>query len=182
MKLKKITLGLIAFCLAVSAQAGVYSNDEYIDSIDDTQYVRVVRSEPVYENISQQVPYQQCWNEQVPVQTTSGSRENSTVGTVIGGVAGGVLGHQVGGGRGKTAATIGGAILGSVIGNNIGGRDTRHTRTHYETRRVCDTKYRTRNKRVLTGYNNIGYYNGRKIVKFSEERLRNIPVTTTISY
>lgn len=58
-------------------------------------------------------PKQQCWNEQVAVNS------HGYGGAVIGGVAGGLLGNQIGGGRGRTVATAVGAMTGAVVGDRM---------------------------------------------------------------
>lgn len=60
-------------------------------------------------------PRQECWNEQVPVQ----SADNGYGGAIIGGLAGGVLGNQVGRGNGKTVATAVGAAAGALVGDRV---------------------------------------------------------------
>lgn len=187
MKTKMIVLGLIATSIIGCAQDNYYYNDNsnYQDESSNTQYVKVVDSRPVYDNAVERTPYEYCRNVRVPVRrggNSGGFDAQNGLGTLIGGVAGGILGHQVGGGNGKTVATIGGAILGSAVGNNLSRRDRDNGRVYYEQRRECETRYRESRKRVLTGYNNIGYYKGQKIVKFSSNRLRTIPVQVTISY
>lgn len=62
-------------------------------------------------------PRQECWNEQVPVQ--SGGQGYG--GAIVGGLAGGILGNQVGGGNGKTIATAVGAMTGAVVGDRMSG-------------------------------------------------------------
>lgn len=64
-------------------------------------------------------PRQECWNEQVPVQ--SGGQGYG--GAIIGGIAGGILGNQVGSGNGKTVATAAGAATGAVIGDRISSKN-----------------------------------------------------------
>jgi uncharacterized protein YcfJ len=78
-------------------------------------------------------PRQQCWNEQVPVQ----SQGSGYGGAVIGGIAGGLLGNQVGGGNGKTVATAIGAATGAVAGDRIAGRNA--PATQYQTVQRCKT-------------------------------------------
>lgn len=177
MKLKLLVLSLTSASL-LCAQS--YTDDSHVE------YVKVVKNIPVYENQRVSEPYEECHYENVPIHSRRGSGDviGNNVGTVLGGVAGGVLGHQVGGGHGKTVATVGGAILGSIIGNNVSHRDDRYRDdvARYEKRRVCEKRYRDSTKRVLSGYDNIGYFKGQKITKFSPEALREIPVTTTISY
>lgn len=60
-------------------------------------------------------PRQECWNEQVPVQTA----RQGYGGAIVGGIAGGILGNQVGGGNGKTIATAVGAMTGAVVGDRM---------------------------------------------------------------
>ncbi len=149
--------------------------------IQYTEYVKVVSSEPAYEEVTEQVPYQECWDEQVPVQEYRRSGDR-TAGALIGGAAGGLLGHQISKGSGKDVATIGGAILGTLVGSNLAEQNGGYASTRYVTRRRCTTKYRTHTEQRSMGYKNVGYYKGRKIVTYSDHRLRRIPVTVTISY
>jgi uncharacterized protein YcfJ len=60
-------------------------------------------------------PRQECWNEQVPVQTVG----QIGGGTILGGVAGGLLGNQVGGGNGRVVATAIGAVTGAMVGERM---------------------------------------------------------------
>lgn len=131
-----------------------------------TQHVKVTQHIPIYEEIIKQIPHEECKYEK------SQNGVNSTVGSIIGGVAGGVLGHQVGGGSGKTAATIAGGIVGTMVGGNIANSD--------EYKKVCKTVYTKVHENSLIGYDNVGYYQGQKIVKFAPEKLRHIAVN--ISY
>lgn len=74
-------------------------------------------------------PRQECWNEQVPVQTAQ-----DPGGAIIGGIAGGIIGNQVGRGNGRTVATAVGAMTGAVVGDRMsrGG-------TGYQTVQRCRT-------------------------------------------
>ncbi len=177
--MKKIILGFVAISLtALMAQAGSFTT---------TQYIKVVKSKAKYENVIRRTPYEECWDERVPVQRNRYRRDHRRdgFGTLIGGVAGGIIGNQVGRGRGKTIATIGGALIGSLVGNNLSQRDyndNSYTYTTYETRRRCTTHYNGRRERKFVGYKNVGFFKGHKIVRFSQEKLNYIPVTITVSY
>ncbi|NOX15706.1 MAG: glycine zipper 2TM domain-containing protein [Epsilonproteobacteria bacterium] len=139
--------------------------------------VRVIKSSPQYRTVTTRTPYQECWNEQVPVNSNN---ENGTIGALIGGVAGGILGHQVGGGSGKTAATVGGAIIGTLVGKNLS--ENQNSVTTYKNQRKCVTKYDERSSEKFIGYRNIANYKGRTIVKFSDRPLRRIRLNITVSY
>lgn len=60
-------------------------------------------------------PRQECWNEQVPVQSAA----SGYGGAVMGGIAGGILGNQVGRGNGRTVATAVGAATGALVGDRM---------------------------------------------------------------
>jgi len=179
--MKKFNLGIMALATsAIIAQAGSFSVN---------QYVKVERSKAKYENVTRRTPYEECWDERVPVKRNHRRRygnNNNGLGTLIGGVAGGILGHQIGGGSGKTVATVGGAIIGSIVGNNLSRRnynnDNGYEYVTYETRRRCKTHYNESSERKFAGYKNIGYYKGKKILKYSQRKLNYIPVTITVSY
>ena len=177
--MKKLILGFVAVSLTgVMAQAGSFTT---------TQYVKVEKSKPKYENVIRRTPYEECWDERVPVRRNHHRRGRNYdgFGTLIGGVAGGIIGNQVGRGRGKTVATIGGALIGSLVGNNLSRRDyndNTYSYTTYETRRRCTTHYNERTERKFVGYKNVGFYKGRKIVKYSQTKLDYIPITITAEY
>jgi hypothetical protein len=79
-------------------------------------------------------PRQECWNEQVPVQSSS----HGYGGAIVGGLAGGILGNQVGGGNGKTVATAVGAATGAVVGDRMSAPSGSHG-TSYQTVQRCRT-------------------------------------------
>lgn len=153
------------------------------NSFTITDRVKVKNTKPVYKTITKRVPYQECWDESVPVRRNNRNYNSDyPLGTIIGGVAGGVIGHQVGGGRGKDLATVGGAIIGSIVGHNISKNQKRHSYDTYETRQRCVTRYSQSEEEKFIGYKNIGHYKGKKITKISDRRLRYIPVTIRINY
>ncbi len=168
-----ITLLLAGVGLSLSAESFI---------IQDR--AEVVRSKPIYRDVIKRVPYQECWDEQVPVEEYyDDNSANDNIGALIGGVAGGILGHQVGGGGGKIAATVGGAIIGTIVGKNLSrNHQSRSYTSGYKTVRKCVTKYSESSDRVITRYKNIAYYNGRKIVKFSDRPLKYIQIRKIIEY
>ena len=144
--------------------------------------VRVTSSTPTYKIITKRVPYQECWDESVPVRRSRGYTDDYPIGTIIGGVAGGVIGHQVGGGRGKDLATVGGAIIGSIVGHNMSKKQRRNSYKTYETKRRCVTRYNESEEEKFIGYKNIGHYKGKRITKISNRRLSYIPINIRINY
>ncbi len=162
------------------------SSIAYAESITYTDTVRVISSEPVYRTVVTRKPYQECWEEEVPIDYgyDRTRNPNNTVGALIGGAAGGILGHQIGKGHGKDAATIGGAIIGSLIGQNLASKNGYEEtgRPRYKTQRKCVTKYTESTERRITQYKNVARYKGYTIIKYSNRPLRRIPITVTISY
>jgi uncharacterized protein YcfJ len=173
--MKKIILTAMTLATLMSAEQTSY-----------TEYAHVSSSTPTYENVTTRTPYQECYDRQVPVASAydSGYYQDDSRAAIMGGVIGGVLGHQIGGGHGKDAATIGGAILGSFIGQNAARQKQRvySATTSYQTQRECSTRYTQQSERRFTGYKNVAYYKGRKIVKYSDRKLSSIPITVTLSY
>jgi len=148
------------------------------ESIRFNDSIPVIKSEPIYKLVTKRTPYQECWNEQVPVSSRS---NNGNVGALLGGVAGGILGHQVGGGGGKIAATVGGAILGTLVGKNLSNNNGGDTTT-YRTQRKCVTKYNESQEESFIGYKNIGNYKGKTIIKYSNYPLNRIRLRIIVNY
>ncbi|MFK5881232.1 MAG: glycine zipper 2TM domain-containing protein [Sulfurospirillum sp.] len=166
---------ILIFICSVTLSASLYA-----DTISYNDTVRVIKSTPEYRTVTTRTPYQECWDEQVPVSSNSNTG-NDNIGALIGGVAGGILGHQVGGGSGKTAATVGGAIIGTLVGKNLSGNQNQGT-TSYQTQRKCVTKYEERSSEKFVGYKNIANYRGKTIVKYSDRPLHRIRLHVSVSY
>lgn len=175
--MKKLLTILTATALSLSA--GSFS-------IEDK--ARVIKSIPEYKIITKRVPYEECWDEEVPVKRYSQNYyeddNDNIIGTIIGGAAGGIIGHQIGGGSGKTVATVGGAILGSMVGHRLSKHDRPHREYHndYQIRKRCSTKYHSVQEEKFIGYKNIATYKGKKIIKISRHKLRYIPVSIRVHF
>lgn len=167
--MKKIFIPALAIMISIPL---------FAETISFSDSVRVIKSSPQYRTVTTRTPYQECWNEQVPV--SSNNYGNNNIGALIGGVAGGILGHQVGGGSGKTAATVGGAIIGTLVGKNLS--SNQNSGTTYQNQRKCVTKYNERSSEKFVGYKNIANYKGRTIVKYSDRPLRRINLNITAVY
>jgi len=170
MKKSFILISVIAFCTSLFAETISYGDS-----------VRVIKSSPEYRTVTTRTPYQECWDEQVPVSSNN-NVGNDNVGALIGGVAGGILGHQVGGGSGKTAATVGGAIIGTLVGKNLSSNNQNYNEPTYQKQRRCVTKYEERASEKFIGYKNIANYKGKRIVKYSDRPLHRIRLHISVSY
>ncbi len=148
----------------------------FAQSITFDKTVRVIKSTPEYKTVTIRTPYQECWDEQVPIRYNN----NNNIGALIGGIAGGILGHQVGGGSGKDAATVGGAIIGTLVGKNLS--NNQNYGTQYQSQRRCVTKYEERESEKFVGYKNIARYKGQRIVKYSDRPLRFIVLHINVRY
>ncbi len=138
--------------------------------------VPVIRSEAIYETVTIKKPYEVCRDRRVAIRRGD---DGAPVAALVGGVAGGVLGHQIGEGDGKTAATIGGAVVGALVGESLA---REQGRVIYQTRRICETRYKVRRRRQLMRYKNIARFHGRRIVKYSSRPLSYIRVKITARY
>lgn len=101
------------------------------------------------------------------VENCGGSDENNILGTVVGAVGGGVIGHQFGGGSGKKLATVAGAIGGGYAGNRV---------QENVKNKDCTYKDVTSTEDVITGYKNIGYYQGKQYSKVTTKKQSQITV------
>ena len=168
--------------LHFSLMTALISSFAVAESIQFNDSVRVIKSEPVHRTVTTRTPYQECWDEQVQVQSGGSMSSDGTVGGVIGGAAGGIIGHQVGKGKGNTAATIGGAIIGTLIGKNLGESNSRPPQDTYQTERRCVTRYKEEMSEKLVGYKNIANYKGYTITKFSDQPLETIHISVNAVY
>jgi len=152
----------------------IFAAFAFAEKFTYVEYLPVYKSEKIYRVITKRVPYEECWEEEVPI-----SQENDgTVGALIGGVAGGIIGHQIGKGSGKTAATIGGAIVGTIVGKSLA---ERQARPGYQIVKRCRTRYQETKERIIE-YKNYATFNGQEIVKYSSRPLKEIRVKVTIEY
>ncbi len=141
----KKSIGIVLImALASTAQAGKNRHEEY---------ARVTHVEPIYKEIAYQEPEQYCYDEKV-VTRSRGSNTDRIIGGLIGGAIGNELGHNK---TNKKVGAVAGALLGASIADDISGRH-RSERVHYEQR--CDTRYNTRYRTEISGYNVSYRYNG----------------------
>ncbi len=155
--------------------AALFASSLFAESFTYTEYIPVYKSEKLFRVITKRVPYQECWEEEVPV---SQNGDSSTVGALIGGVAGGILGHQVGEGSGKTAATIGGAIVGTLVGKSLADKEPA---PGYKIVKRCRTRYQETHERIIE-YKNYARLDGQEIIKYSSTPLKQIKVRVTVEY
>ena len=153
----------------------IFASLVFAESFTYTEYVPVYKSEQSYRVITKREPYEECWDEEVPVSEGS---SNGAAGALIGGAAGGIIGHQVGKGGGKTAATIGGAILGTIIGSNLAKKEPE---PGYKIVKRCRTRYKETKERIIE-YKNYANFNGQEIIKYSSRPLDRIRVRVTVEY
>ncbi len=118
------------------------------------QFVKVSHSRPMYETVA---TYRECRPHH------RDHRMDRHNGAIVGGVIGALIGNRVASDH-KPLHTIGGAVTGAIIGAQLTRHQLRPTQRckHVEKR--------------LTGYKNIAYWHGKKIVRISERPLRKIRI------
>ena len=117
-------------------------------------FVKVSHSRPMYENV---VTYRVCRPQHRDHRI---DRHN---GAIVGGVIGGLIGNRVAT-KHKPLHTVGGAVTGAIIGTQL----TRH--------QLRPSKRCKHVEKRLTGYKNIAYWHGKKIVRISDRPLRKIRI------
>ncbi len=118
-------------------------------------YAKVMRSEPVLQSVSYQVPQQQCWTEQVRYSGgNDGYRSNTS--TLLGGIIGAAIGNNLGRKHHQdhqNIQTVAGGLLGAAIGRDIGARHQGGgSQPRYQEQQRCSTEYQTRWEQKVTGY------------------------------
>ncbi|PTR24714.1 uncharacterized protein YcfJ [Luteibacter sp. OK325] len=114
----------------------------------------VLRVDPVYGVARVETPRQECYDQPVVRQESSG---NSAAGTILGAVVGGVLGNTIGKGDGRKAATVVGAVAGGAVGNNISHQGDR---TYQGTETRCRDVSSVSEQRRIAGYDVEYRYRG----------------------
>lgn len=154
------------------------------------EYAQVIKSKPVYEEIEIIKPHyhsQDCYEtyEVHRPRKRRVSENNLGLDTIIGVASGVVLGNQIGKGNGRVAAKVIGGIVGGTVANKIRNYSYNNGSDTYEQKRrlVCENvRNRYESKRVLKGYKNIFYYQGKKYSKFSKRPKDYVRVTTTMRF
>ncbi|MFV0561520.1 glycine zipper 2TM domain-containing protein [Malaciobacter mytili] len=152
----------------------------FAQSQENLEFVRVSYSEPIYEYITIKRPIQECYEEEYHERVGS---SNNSIGldTIIGATAGVVIGNQIGNGNGRTAAKIVGGLLGGKIANELRGSTNNSYETKYRTR--CVTKYEDKKrKKVIKAYKNYFTYDGVEYAKVTNEPLKRVKITKTITF
>ncbi len=137
--------GLLAMPLAAQAQ---------------TQYVEVpvVGVEPIVRVVTERIPHERCYNQQVKVvHTGNHSATPGLLGALVGGTVAGSLGHNS---RNQPLIAGVGAVLGASVGTDIAHQRNNHA--HYTTERQCEVDYELRDREEVTGYR-VAYQYGDSI-------------------
>ena len=117
----------------------------------------VLRVDPVYDEVAQTVPQEECYEEQVlePIPEDDSRRTGVTV---LGAIIGGIIGNRFGKGDGRKATTAAGAVAGGVVGNNLATNADNVPK--YTTRRHCRRSDGASNQRRVVGYDVEYRYRG----------------------
>ncbi|MBN2781613.1 MAG: glycine zipper 2TM domain-containing protein [Campylobacterales bacterium] len=193
MKIKNIIIASMLFF-------GVNSFSKSLD--ERVVFVDVIKSKPVYEEITVKVPYEEIISTPYEVTVPCIQKEHhhereyrkddNSIGldTVIGAGLGVVLGNQIGKGDGRTVAKVAGGVLGAVVANKYY-RDEQYegrydNRTRYckkkEYRDEIVTRYEYKKERRFIGYENIFIYKGERYSKITDKPRRKIKITNTLSF
>ncbi|MEO6064743.1 MAG: glycine zipper 2TM domain-containing protein [Lysobacterales bacterium] len=152
-----ISLALAA--LSPGAAAQVYARGAAM-SAENIRYgfADVLRVDPVFEQVRDSRPREQCFDEEVTRVEPGGG--DPTGGTVVGAIVGGALGNTVGKGDGRRAATIAGAVIGGAVGRNAVQNNRGQPREYGEVRTRCRVVEDLAQRRELVGYDVEYRYRG----------------------
>lgn len=122
---------------------------------------RIVNKEPIYTNVEQREPYQECYQVDVPIYGNVGGGNGASAGDVLGGmIIGGLIGK---GATGKDNGAAAGAVIGGLIAADKGQRGQQGI-VGYKQETRCDTKYRTKQVSVVNQYRITYRVDGQDIV------------------
>ncbi|MFT6914900.1 MAG: hypothetical protein ACJAWL_001199 [Motiliproteus sp.] len=126
-------------------------------------FARVVAVDPITQAVSQRIPHQQCWTEQVRYQDADDGHRSNTA-AIFGGILGAAIGNNIGRNHhrdNRNIKTLAGGLLGAAIGGDIGASNrARQTPARYRSEERCSTEYETRWQQTITGYNVTYKYQG----------------------
>ena len=133
-----------------------YSNVWAYTSFEEVQ---VLSTEPVFEQVEQRVPSEECRVEYVPAKQPRFDSRSNTPG-IIGALVGGAVGNAVGSEKSnKQVGAVAGAILGASIAKDVN-RKRQEGQYDGVEREVCRTVYRTERAQEIIGYDVSYSYNG----------------------
>ncbi len=169
MRLYTKILALLSMVLVFNfALAGSYSDTATVSSV-----------KKIYEDYQSSEPYRYCYYKEV---RTRARGDNSATNELLGGIIGGAIGNQFGKGSGKDAATVAGALLGASIAHDSELEEA-NKNAEVTTRKVCETRYRSINKKKFSHYEVTYKYNNKLFSYGSGYRVykgNTIPVVVTV--
>ena len=144
--MKRFTAGIGFFFFGCAASAATQISIE----------APVVSVTPQVRHVTDRIPHQSCWEEQVRVERRGGHR--SAVPPVLGAIIGGAAAGAIGDNSGHQGVIAGaGAALGAAVGRDVAHRS--RTRSRYVTEERCEIDYELREREVVSGYR-VGYEYG----------------------
>ena len=145
-------VAMAPFMMALAA-GGVQAETAY-------EYADVLEARPVYRLVEVSTPQEQCWEEEIVVETR-GSRNSSNTPVVVSTIIGGAIGNAVGHNKSnKRVGAVLGAVLGHSIGRDIVRSNSRPAVREYEVVQRCQTVYQEHEEERLMGYQVTYLYNG----------------------
>jgi uncharacterized protein YcfJ len=148
-------------------------------------YAKVKYSQPIYEYVYHNEPYEECKKVRYKVRNDDYSYDDHLgVDTLVGVAAGAVIGSQIGKGNGRVASQIVGGLLGGKVAHEIRNNYNPHHSNYksYETRTECYNRYNSVGRKELTGYKNFFVYKGVEHYKITSRPIRRVKITHIIDF
>ncbi len=152
-----LVLGLALACTGAHAQRYAPNGGPLAENVS-FGFADVLRVDPIYRQVRQARPREECFDEQVTRVEPGGG--DPTGGTVVGALVGGALGNTVGRGDGRRAATIAGAVIGGAVGRNVDRNNGGPPREYSDVETRCRVVEEVAQRRELVGYDVEYRYRG----------------------
>lgn len=123
----------------------------------DTQWARVTRVEPNYENVAVRTQQTQCGMVDVPVYGTVRNQGNAGEGALAGMIIGGLIGK---GATGNDDGAVAGAVIGGIIGADRSQNGSRQVITGYRQEQQCEQVMVNETQRQVRNYTVTYEWNG----------------------
>jgi uncharacterized protein YcfJ len=133
--------------IVISGFIGLVAGAAHANSFTTTG--KLIRKEPIYTQVTQQTPVNECYTVDVPVYGNVQGGGDAAGGALAGMIIGGILGKGV---TGKDNGAAAGAVIGGLIGADKGANTSKRVVTGYRQEQRCEQRYINEQKTIANQY------------------------------